>query len=202
MGWTVFVWGRVPVILIVFLLARRHFRRRGVPCTPWPFLLTALLGLLLTTGGDLATAKSNWPLACLFFGLSHLCWFAYLLGRGRFSWGAAGVLTLLIAPLLAAVVMPKIGAGLKLPFAGYALCTILSVSAAVGARRSPGGRFWLAGLLALMVSDICIGLSMAKVRGAGPMILPLYYLSLGLLLAALVRGIPAPRPKRKVARRV
>ena len=43
---------------------------------------------------------------------------------------------------------------------------------------------------------------MAKVRGAGPMILPLYYLSLGFLLAALVRGIPAPQPKRKVARRV
>jgi len=202
MGWTVFVWGRVPVILAVFFLALRHERRRGVACSPLPMLLTALLGLLLTTGGDLATAKSNWVLGCLFFGLSHLCWFAFLIGRGRFSWGAAGVLTLLIAPLLAAVVLPKVGAGLRLPFAGYALCTILSVSAAFGARRSPGGGFWLAGLLVLMVSDICIGLSMAKVRGAGPMILPLYYVSLALLLAALVRGIPAPRPKRKVARRV
>lgn len=201
MGWTVFVCGRVPVILAVFFLTLRHCRRRGGPCTPLPFLLTALLGLLLTTGGDLATARSNWALGCLFFGLAHLCWFAYLTGRGRFAWGAAGVLTLLIAPLLAAVVFPKVGAGLRLPFAGYALCTVLSVSAAVGARRSPGGGFWLAGLVVLMISDICIGLSMAKVRGAGPMILPLYYVSLALLLVALVRGIPAPRPKRKLARR-
>ncbi len=53
----------------------------------------------------------------------------------------------------------------------------------------------------MMISDICIGLSMAKARWAGPMILPLYCVSLALLLVALVRGIPAPRPKRKLARR-
>ena len=50
----------------------------------------------------------------------------------------------------------------------------------------------IAGLATLMVSDICIGLSLAHFGWASAMIAPLYVSSLAILLAALVRGIPAP----------
>ena len=182
---------RIPVILAVFLCAHILCRRRW---TAMAFL--PLLGLLLTSAGDTAGA---WEKMCIFFGAAHIGWFAFLAGRGRFSWPTAGILTFVLLPFLTVVVFPKIGGVRECAFAGYAFCTILSVSAAVGARKSPGGGFYLAGLTALMVSDIGIALDLADVRGAAPAVAPLYVLALTLLLIALVRGLPAPQPAEKLA---
>ena len=191
---TIFALCRIPIELAVFGFALRYYRRHRVSCSPPWALATALAGLFATTAGDLS---GNWERACFGFGISHLCWFSFLVGRGRFSWPTAGVLAALLLPLEAAVVLPHVEN--DMPFVGYALCTILSVSAAVGARRSPGGKFYTAGLLTLMISDVCIGLSFADVRFAALAISPLYIASLVILLVALVRGIPAARPLADLA---
>ena len=190
---TIFALCRVPVVLGAFALALRHYRKKGVPLPPLPTLLLPLAGLLVTSAGDLC---GNWFRACFVFGASHLCWFAFLLCRGKFSWKTAAVLALCFFALLTLGVFPAVDAMHRIAFAWYAFCTTISVSASVGARKAPGGNFYLAGLTALMISDVCIGLSLAKVPGAAPMIAPLYVLSLFLLFAALVRGIPAPPPER------
>ena len=187
---------RVPIVLAVFAAAWRHYRRKTVPLTPFPALLLPLLGLLVTSAGDLS---GNWFRACFVFGAAHLCWFAFLVRRGRFSWEAAGVLAFLLLPILAAVVFPAVDGAHEIAFTWYAFCTVISVSAAVGARKAPGGGFYLAGVAMLMVSDVCIGLSLANVRGAWSAVVPLYVASLILLTVALARGIPAPPPKSKLA---
>ena len=190
---TIFALCRVPVVLGAFALALHHYRKRSVPLAPLPVLLLPLAGLLVTSAGDLC---GNWFRGCFVFGASHLCWFAFLLRRGKFSWRTAGSLALVLAVLLALVVFPAVDSRHRIAFAWYAFCTTISVSASAGARKAPGGNFYLAGLTALMISDVCIGLSLAKVPGAAPMIAPLYVLSLFLLFAALVRGLPAPPPER------
>ena len=193
---TIFALSRVPVILAVFGAAWYFYRRKAVPRTPFPELLLPLAGLLITTAGDLS---GNWFRACFVFGAAHLCWFTFLVRRGRFSWEAAGVLTWFLLPLLAAVVFPAVDDAHEIAFTYYAFCTVLSVSAAVGARRTPGGGFYLAGVSTLMVSDVCIGLALANVRGAWSAVGPLYVAALGILLVALVRSIPAPQPESELA---
>ena len=153
---TVFAWGRVPVFLIAFLWAHRFYRRKITAAAVLP-----LLGLLITTAGDLC---GNWFRACFVFGAAHLCWFAFLIHRGRFSWQTAGLLTLFMLPLLGTVVLPAVDDAHELAFVWYAFCTVISVAAAVGARRSPGGGFYVAGTAALMLSDVCIGLHLAGVQ--------------------------------------
>lgn len=186
---TLFALCRIPVVLAAFGAALWYYRRNGVVCTALPKLLLPLLGMLVTSAGDLA---GTWVRGCFVFGASHLFWFAFLVGRGRFSRRSAVVLASGLAILLAAVVFPKVDPACILPFAWYAFCTVISVSAAIGARRAPGGAFYIAGLATLMISDICIGLSLADVGRASAMIAPLYVASLAILLVALVRGIPAP----------
>ena len=88
---TIFALCRVPVVLGAFALALRHYRKKGVPLPPLPTLLLPLAGLLVTSAGDLC---GNWFRACFVFGASHLCWFAFLLCRGKFSWKTAAVLAL------------------------------------------------------------------------------------------------------------
>ena len=193
---TIFALIRVPVVLAVFAAAWRHHRKKAVPLTPFPALLLPLAGLLITTAGDLS---GNWFRACFVFGASHLCWFAFLVRRGRFSWEAAGVLAFLLLPLLAAVVFPAVNNAHEIAFTWYAFCTVISVSAAVGARKAPGGGFYLAGVSTLMVSDVCIGLGLAHVLHAWSAVGPLYIAALALLLVALARGIPAPPPKPEFA---
>ena len=193
---TIFALSRVPVILAVFGAAWYFYRRKAVPRTPFPELLLPLAGLLITTAGDLS---GNWFRACFVFGAAHLCWFTFLVRRGRFSWEAAGVLTWFLLPLLAAVVFPAVDDAHEIAFTYYAFCTVISVSAAVGARKTPGGGFYLAGVSTLMVSDVCIGLALANVRGAWSAVGPLYVAALGILLVALVRSIPAPQPESELA---
>ena len=193
---TIFALSRVPVVLAVFAAAWRHYRRKSVSLTAFPALLLPLAGLLITTAGDLS---GNWFRACFVFGAAHLCWFAFLVRRGRFSWEAAGVLTWFLLPLLAAVVFPAVDDALEIAITWYAFCTVISVSAAVGARKAPGGGFYLAGVSTLMVSDVCIGLSLANIPRAWSAVIPLYVASLVILLVALVRGFPAPPPKPELA---
>ena len=193
---TTFALIRVPVILAVFGAAWYFYRRKSVPRAALPALLLPLAGLLITTAGDLS---GNWFRACFVFGAAHLCWFAFQVRRGRFSWATAGMLTLFLLPLLATVVFPAVDDSHEIAFVWYAFCTVLSVSAAVGARRTPGGGLFLAGVSALMVSDVCIGLGLANVRGAWSAVGPLYVAALGILLVALVRSIPAPQPESELA---
>jgi len=188
---TIFAWVRVPVFLIAFVWAHRFYRRKITVAAALP-----LLGLLITTAGDLC---GNWFRACFFFGAAHLCWFAFLIRRGRFSWQTAGLLTIFMLPRLGTVVLPAVDDAHEFAFVWYAFCTVISVAAAVGARRSPGGVFYVAGTATLMVSDVCIGLHLAGIRFATHAIAPLYVTALGLLLVALWRGVPEPPPEPELS---
>ena len=194
---TFFALGLIPVELAVFGWALRYWRNRNVPCTPLWALLPALAGLLVTSAGDLAGKPGR--VSCV-LGIANLLWFAFLLGRGRFSWPTAGILAMLLLPLLAAVVLPHYPSS-ELHLIGCTLCAILSVSAAVGARRSPGGKLFAAGLPALMAFFVCWGLRgvdyVLKSREFGWVVsalAPLSAVSLALLTAALARSVPQADP--------
>lgn len=184
-----FVWFLLPVIPAAFFAVYRYHRSRNAVLTGLPILMLPLTGLVLFCAGGLAGTGAA---ACALLGLAHLCWFACLVRRGRFSWPTAGLLTLFLVPLLGVLVLPDTS---KLPFGGYALCTLLSVSAAAGARRSPGGLLCLAGLLTQLLADFRLGLGEADLHGLSPAPGLLSLVSAILLLASLVRCIPALPPE-------
>ncbi|MBO4491969.1 MAG: hypothetical protein J5944_11485 [Lentisphaeria bacterium] len=186
----IFALSRLPILLFLFAGFLLYYRRRGkCPCTPLPALILPLAGLLLTSAGDLSGECGT---ACWIFGAGHLCMAAFLIRRGRFSWRTAGILLFLLIPLLAAVVLPSTGS--EPPFFWLALCSVLSIAAAVGARRSPGGMWYAAGLTTLTISQIGIGAGFAGVCPASPATVPLYAVSMVILSVALIRSIPEAPP--------
>ena len=184
-----FALSRLPVLLLLFGGFLLFYRRRKCPCTPLLSLILPLAGLLLTSAGDLS---GDCGTACLIFGAGHLCLAAFLIRRGRFSWPAAGVLLFLLIPLMAAVVLPTTGN--EPPFFWLALCSVLSIAAAVGASRSPGGMWYAAGLTTLAISQIGIGAGFAGCCPASPAAVPLCAVSMTILLVALIRSIPEAPP--------
>lgn len=188
--WSLFLWGRLPVVLIIFAAALRKKSVKNIL-----HLLPVLLGLLLTSPGDWAMSHGNMLGGCVFFGMAHLCWFAYLVRRGVFSWHLAGVLTFLLLPFLAALVFPRVGDDLEIAFSLYTFCSIISVSAAWGARKAPCGIWYLAGTAALLVSDVFIALRLTGAVWAKWAVGPIYLASLILLATALIRNISAAGTK-------
>ena len=193
---TVFALVRIPIILVAFGAAWRFHRRRNLPPTPLSALLPPLAGLLIASAGELFADRLR---ACLALGAVHWLWTAFLLRRGRFAWPAAGLLALLLVPFLAAVVLPTVNTTLEIAFVWYGFSATFSFAAAVGARKSPGGGFCVAGLAALMGAAVGIGRKLAGISCAGAAVAPLHAAALGLLLVALIRGIPASPPLPELA---
>ena len=187
---TLFAWGRLPVILLIFAFALWYYRGRISPRQALKNLYWVLFGVLITSVGDWAMARGNMIGGCVFFGMAHLCWFKFMIKHGYMSWKFAGLLTFILLPFLAVAVFPEIPNALKIAFSAYAFCSIISVSTAFGRRKLPGGIWFLGGTGSLLISDVFIAVRLIGFRWAELAVIPIYLLSVVLMNVALIRSIP------------
>ena len=180
---------RLPVVLAIFVIGLYCYRNRVSPWRASAYLWPVGLGILLTSAGDWAMAHGNMINGCIFFGSAHLCWFAFLLRRGKFAWKLAGFMIFLLLPFLAVAVFPAVNNALEIAFSAYAVCSVISVASAYGARKAPAGIWYLSGTGALLISDIFIAVRLAGGSWAGLVVIPVYLASLIFMVIGLIRNI-------------